>query len=410
MMTNEYLYTITQFVIEMYKWPTVCEYDKDQYVRYIYYILSHFNYIIMCNVLNHHMSWFTKAISISISIPVIYNRLIKETYKLYNTIENIILNRVAYIGCYWLNRLSFVLYQSDPKINEIELRFFISRSEPGLLQKCASSCVICVLCIYFQLNQYTVLSTIVKKYYKTERTTKVENLFLHRNFEQLADPFVLLKMYSIYEKQCVSKIPLHKQLKRWVSNATNFIQKTYYSYYINELFGIPYISPIFSILFNGFDHRIVAISLITCGTLPVLYDTTVVQLIHSTKVDLGMVSNVVYETTTKYIDKHGLWYIDPCVMYMMYSIAFSYMVSSNVVYFVILLNVMYQLMYRHVYEISIDKHSVIFMCNVVIGGLSGYNAFHMMYVTLATNAYLYFLWMNGRYKKPQKTMKIEHYF
>jgi hypothetical protein len=50
------------------------------------------------------------------------------------------------------------------------------------------------------------------------------------------------------------------------------------------------------------------------------------------------------------------------------------------------------------------------MCNVVIGGLSGYNAFHMMYVTLATNAYLYFLWMNGRYKKPQKTMKIEHYF
>jgi hypothetical protein len=97
MMTNEYLYTITQFVIEMYKWPTVCEYDKDQYVRYIYYILSHFNYIIMCNVLNHHMSWFTKAISISISIPVIYNRLIKETYKLYNTIENIILNRVAYI-------------------------------------------------------------------------------------------------------------------------------------------------------------------------------------------------------------------------------------------------------------------------------------------------------------------------
>lgn len=325
-------------------------------------------------------------------------------------IENILLNRIAYIGCYWLNRMSFVLYQSDPKINEIELRFFINKSDIGLLQKCTSSCVICVLCIYFQLNQYSVLSAIVKKYYKTERTTKVENIFLHRNFEQLADPFVLLEMYSIYDKQCVSKIPLHKQLKRMVSNATNFIQKTYYSYYINELLGIPYISPILSILFNGLDQRIAWISLLTCGTLPVLYDTVIIQFLHSTNVDLGMVSRHVHETTITFMDKHELWYIDPSVTYMMYSITFSYLVSSNVVYFVILLNVMYQLMYRYVYETPINKHSVLFVCNVVIGGLSGYNAFHMMYVTLVTNVYLYFLWVNGRYKKQPTTIKIEQYF
>lgn len=394
------------------------EYNKDIYVRYIYYLLLYITNINVNYIFYGYGKYWIDLVTISLTVPYVSKNLVyPNTYEIYKNIDDICYIMICKIIAAFLNFVASSLFKIEPKIDYDEIKPYIKSSQKYFyMKKFIGSLLFSLILIYIEKIGFIYSTKFIKNIYQQEIVRKnkqesIENIFVHRQWDKLINPIVLNDFYFVYNRLNDIEYPIEIQIQEAISFIIRKFLEIYYLKQLSMFINIRMCMPFILFMFYKFRPYVFFItSLISLYNN--FYGLIVFELIYYIKPNtiITMKDDII-----KYIHKKEFLYIDYSIYYILIVTLFIYPFSDTVSFVIlfVLCNTFYELVHKNFYDkilpsdsISYHKHKILSFIIITFGYLSNYNLIHLLLMPIIMNIYCYFIWKNARYKQEKD---IIHY-